>query len=97
MLCDQGEEEFLQLCSTCNFHSWICKNHKTENKSKLDKFQKEYREKYKLRLVFLVSPIAPTTEVIPREPEIVSSSASASVEEPATCDQAVTDNAPNSL
>ena len=39
-------------CTKCKMHSWICKYHKQDNKSKLDKFKKEYREKYKLRLVF---------------------------------------------
>ena len=58
-------------CSKCNMHSWICKFHKLENKDKLDKYKKEYREKHRMRLVFtanLPSQIqnpqpCPTTEV----------------------------------
>ena len=42
-------------CTKCKMHSWICKYHKQDNKSKLDKFKKDYREKYKLRLVFTAS------------------------------------------
>ena len=42
-------------CTKCKMHSWICKYHKQDNKAKLDKFKKEYREKHKLRLVFAAS------------------------------------------
>lgn len=42
-------------CTKCKMHSWICKYHKVENKTKLDKFKKEYREKFKIRLVFTAS------------------------------------------
>ena len=46
-------------CTKCKMHSWICKYHKGDNKAKLDKFKKEYREKFKLRLVFTASLLNP--------------------------------------
>ena len=49
-------------CVKCNRHSWICKNHKEQNKAKLDKFRKDYRDKHKLKLVFAV--ILPSNSVI---------------------------------
>ena len=50
-------------CTVCKVHSWICKYHKTENQAKLDKFKKDYREKYKLKLVFVVSLSSTTSGV----------------------------------
>ena len=35
-------------CLKCRKQSWICKNHKGDNKAKLDKYKKEYREKQNL-------------------------------------------------
>ena len=52
-------------CSKCKMHSWICKYHKGDNKAKLDKYKKEYREKHKLRLVFTASTPAPPEPRIP--------------------------------
>ena len=48
-------------CSKCKLHSWVCKYHKAENQTKLDKFKKDYREKYKLKLVFTAS-LLPSSE-----------------------------------
>ena len=36
-------------------HSWICKYHKAENQVKLEKFRKDYSEKFKLKFVVAVS------------------------------------------
>ena len=56
-------------CSKCRLHSWLCKYHKAENQHKLDKFKKDYREKFKLRLVFTAS--APASSVdLPEEDSI---------------------------
>ena len=38
-------------CSKCKLHSWICKYHKAENQEKLEKFKKDYREKFQLKFV----------------------------------------------
>ena len=51
-------------CSKCKLHSWLCKYHKGDNQSKLDKFKKDYREKFKMKLVFTASA--------PLNPEIMS-------------------------
>ena len=61
-------------CSKCKLHSWLCKYHKAENQSKLDKFKKDYREKFKLKLVFTAStsPIQdPVLEGVPSPPSTV--------------------------
>ena len=42
-------------CSKCKLHSWLCKYHKSDNQHKLEKFKKDYRDKFKLKLVFTAS------------------------------------------
>ena len=50
--CSIKEKKSSFSCSKCNRHSWICKNHKEQNKAKLDKFKKDYRDRYQVKLVF---------------------------------------------
>ena len=52
--CSIKEKKSSFSCSKCTRHSWICKNHKEQNKAKLDKFKKDYRDRYKVKLVFAV-------------------------------------------
>ena len=60
--CSIKEKKSSFSCSKCNRHSWICKNHKEQNKAKLDKFKKDYRDRYKMKLVFTAFfPTSPTT------------------------------------
>ena len=82
--CSVKEKKSSFSCVKCNRHSWICKNHKEQNKAKLNKFQKDYREKHKLKLVFAVvlpsSADLPTARVISPSTATEPSSSQSSVE-----------------
>ena len=75
--CSVNNKKNAYSCTVCKMHSWVCKYHRTENQSKLDKFKRDYREKYKLKLVFVASLAVPQSDIsveshpIPEVPLVV--------------------------
>ena len=90
--CTAKSGKGLYTCSKCKLHSWLCKYHKAENQQKLDKFKKDYREKFKLKLVFTANiPAAP--EVVELPPSVAdTSSDSESLQSPTATSQNVCNN-----
>ena len=72
--CSVSTKKNVFSCTVCKMHSWICKYHKTENQSKLDKFKRDYREKHKLKLVFFANLSVDSPVLVPTsQPEVTDS------------------------